>query len=290
MIHTERAYAKINLSLDVMGKFDNGYHDLKTVMQMVDVYDDVVVKTRDDQRITLNISGANLEASKDNIAYRAASAMIQTFDISHGYDITIHKRIPIAAGLAGGSADGSAVIRAIVKLERLNPNLDTLIALAANIGADLPFCLVGGTALCEGIGDRLTPITSRVSYTVVAVNNGTHLSTPDVFRALDFKTRMAPPRAPEVKLALETGDYQALLGAMSNDLTAPATALEPSIQQVFKDIKRTAPDIVQLSGSGPTVFALFKDRERACKAHEALKATYHTTFLLNPKEEAYYEL
>ena len=261
----ERAYAKVNYCLNVSKKRPNGYHDLVTVMQTVSLFDTVTLAPRGDGRITLKSDmGGDPE---QNLALRAARAYFAGTPTC-GYTVALEKRIPVAAGLGGGSADAAAVLRALNKIEKRYTPAE-LAAVALTLGADVPFCLVGGTCLCEGVGEIMTPAANNVAHTLVVAAAGEGVSTPAAFAALDASRTAgyAEKPAPSALLsALEQGDLAGLCRGLDNDfepVILPLRPLAAALKQTLLDAGACA---ALMSGSGPAVFGLFADKETAEKA------------------------
>jgi len=263
------APAKINLSLDVVGRRDDGYHLLSTVMQSLDLSDTLwLAVCPDTGSLTLTCDFSEIPADRRNTAYRAAEkfrqAAFSAGECQPGLQIHIQKRIPAAAGLAGGSADAAAVL---CGLSRLFPGRLTrrrLFELAAEIGADVPFCLQGGTVLCEGIGERLTLLPPWTGLSVLLCKPRLGLSTAAVFSLLKLDQLGRRPEQDRVLEAVGKQDLELLSDATANVLEAVSATFMPEIAATRSFLTAAGAQAVLMSGSGPTVFGLF-DRSDQCE-------------------------
>ena len=277
---TVRAPAKINLQLAVGPLREDGYHDLVTVFQAVSLYDEVTVAAVDgpgaDVVLTTGEGAESVPAGPDNLALRAATALAQVAGLSadpgRHLEITIRKRIPVAAGLAGGSADAAAALVACNELWQAGLSLEQLSGIAAGVGSDVAFSLVGGTAVGQGRGEQLSPaLVSGEYHWVLALADG-QLSTPEVYRTLD-KLRSADPQAAraeapgaldhDLMAALRAGDPAAVGRALSNDLQAAALSLFPALRKTLSAGQELGALAAIVAGSGPTCVFLAASAERA---------------------------
>ncbi|MDO5495448.1 MAG: 4-(cytidine 5'-diphospho)-2-C-methyl-D-erythritol kinase [bacterium] len=250
-----RAPAKVNLYLAVGAPRPDGYHPLATVFQAVDLYDTVTVRPADEITLQMGGIGAHLPTDYTNLAMRAAVHLAEFADVEEGADIFVEKRIPIAGGMAGGSADAAGTLVALDRLWALGLSQEQLLRIGAELGADVPFCLMGGTALGMNRGDELTPLLSRGKYSWVFVTQEAGLSTPDVFRRFDLEGPEAP-EVPEVDTrflaALAQGDTEFVARHAQNDLGECALAMHTDARAIMDACHRASlPAIV--SGSGPTI-------------------------------------
>ncbi len=249
--------AKINLCLSVLGKRPDGYHTIESLMQTLDFGDTVYIATREDDQIILASNRDDLPLDEGNIAYRAAALMRETYNIECGFTIGLEKHIPIAAGLAGGSGNAAAVLHGINRLCGLNLMADELAALGLKLGADVPFCLYGRPALCEGIGEILTPAAGLSVCYVVLVNPGTQVSTGQIYQSLDSGEM---PQAGDVRRligALEKGSLSDAFGDMVNMMEPAAKQFCPQIQDLIDGLYKMGADHAMMSGSGATCFGIF---------------------------------
>lgn len=275
------AYAKINLTLDVTGKRPNGYHDVCMVMQSIGIHDIVTVQTEtgaDD--IELTISHCDLPTDSSNLAYRAAQLFLQrTNKQSDGIRIHIEKHNPIAAGLAGGSTDAAAVLVLLNDLYQTGLTQEQLMEMGLALGADVPFCIAGGTMLAEGIGEVLTPLPHAPQAFVVLCKLPVAVSTPAIYRAIDSVDIARRPDTQAMLRALKDGDLQAVSALLYNVMQPVTANMHPEIDDICRIMRKHGAMNAIMSGSGPTVFGLFADRERAEKAKKFLAAHYAEVFL-----------
>ncbi|MCR5255587.1 MAG: 4-(cytidine 5'-diphospho)-2-C-methyl-D-erythritol kinase [Acetatifactor sp.] len=269
---TLKAYAKINLSLDVTGRRPNGYHDVKMVMQSVDIFD-VLTFRKTIAGINLKVDNSELSASSDNLICKAAKLMFDEFDLSGGIDITLQKNIPIAAGMAGGSTDAAATFKGINTLYGLNLTVSELCDLGVKLGADIPFCIMGGTALSEGIGEKLTPIKNPPQCILLVAKPDINVSTKEVYTKIDAITLPGHPDVDGMVKAIEEGDLNKMCSLTGNVLEYVTESDHPIITKIKKIMKDEGALTSMMSGSGPTVFGIFTDSSKAEKAFADIKET-----------------
>ena len=270
---TERAYAKINLSLDVTGKRANGYHDVRMVMQTVDIYDTLTfVKT--DTDITIDVGGSPLPVDGDNLIYKAAKAVMDKCGITEGVSISLDKHIPIAAGMAGGSSDAAAAFRGVNRLFECGLSYDELREIGVKIGADVPYCIEGGTVLAEGIGEELTKLSEMSGHILAVAKPKRGVSTGNIYKSLDeiFDTITHPDVDAMVKVINTSQDlsFTKYLGNVLEFVTVP---LCPEIDEIKKIFNESGSLGTLMTGSGPTVFAFFEDDKKAAGAIDKIRAT-----------------
>ncbi len=268
------AYAKINLYLDVTGRLPNGYHELVTVMQSVSLYDTLTVEPVAEPCVQLDTGGA-LPADDSNLVCRAAKAYFARSGRPFGVRVSLEKRIPMQAGMGGGSADAAAMLKALNALDGNRFTERELCEIGAGIGADVPFCVVGGTRLCRGIGEIMQPIENRLSGTLVSAIGGEGVSTPAAFAALDrrygdFGGRAGAPTA--LLEALRTGDIAAAAPRFFNLFEEVIEPQRPFVGQIKAVMRAHGAQAAMMSGSGPSVWGLFARAEDAEGAKEALLA------------------
>ena len=272
------AYAKLNLTLDILRRREDGYHDLQMVMQTVSLHDDVTVTLTGGDGITCRCG--EIPGDESNLAVKAARAFFAATGVAPcGLDIDIVKRIPAQAGMAGGSSDAAATLRALRDL--LKPELpgDELERIAAGVGSDVPYCVRGGTALAEGRGERLTTLRDAPRLHAVLCKPDFAISTPMLFSRVKVSELWGRPDTAGMLDAIHHGDAEGVLNRVKNVFE---TVLPKEYAEVF-DIKerflRLGAEATAMTGSGPTVFALYRDEAAAQVAYAALQADYAQTFL-----------
>ena len=275
------AYAKINLTLDVTGKRPNGYHDVCMVMQSIGIHDIVTVQTETGaEDIALTISHGDLPTDSSNLAYRAAQLFLQrTNKQSDGIRIHIEKHNPIAAGLAGGSTDAAAVLVLLNDLYQTGLTQEQLMEMGLALGADVPFCIAGGTMLAEGIGEVLTPLPHAPQAFVVLCKPPFAVSTREVYQEIDSVPLTQRPDTEGMKQALENGDYQGVCGRLMNVMETVTATKRHQIGEIRAVLRENGADATLMSGSGPTVYGLFSDRTAADAAATVLARRFSETFL-----------
>ncbi|GAF14287.1 4-diphosphocytidyl-2-C-methyl-D-erythritol kinase [Bacillus sp. JCM 19045] len=270
MKYSIKAPAKINLSLDVLRKRDDGYHEVEMIMTMVDLADRVDLALRVDGKISVDVSEGFVPSDERNFAYQAAALLKKRFRVRHGVHIYITKRIPVAAGLAGGSSDAAATLKGLNQLWELGLSLDELAELGAEIGSDVSFCVYGGTALATGRGERIEALPSPPPLWVVLAKPPIGVSTKDVYGGL--KVDKANPGNTEAMIeALHNQDAQAIFSLLHNTLEDVTLRLHPEVKRIKEQMKRFGADAVLMSGSGPTVFGLVEKESRVNRIYNGLR-------------------
>lgn len=281
---TQRAYAKINIGLDVLRRRADGYHEVKMIMQTVDIYDELVLERRKEPGIELRMDNSDLPSGGDNLICRAADLLFREKKITEGVNISLTKRIPIAAGMAGGSADAAAALRGVNELFDLGYSLTELQALGVGLGADIPYCLAGGTMLSEGIGEILTPLPAPPAAHLVIAKPDVNVSTAFVYGNLHADRLAWHPDIDGMIAALQKGDLDGITGRLGNVLETVTVKAHPVIEQIKELLRKQGAENALMSGSGPTVFGIFKEKETAARAAEAVergrlaKQIFVTTF------------
>lgn len=281
---TQRAYAKINIGLDVLRRRADGYHEVKMIMQTVDIYDELVLERRKEPGIELRMDNSDLPSGGDNLICRAADLLFREKKITEGVNISLTKRIPIAAGMAGGSADAAAALRGVNELFDLGYSLTELQALGVGLGADIPYCLAGGTMLSEGIGEILTPLPAPPAAHLVIAKPDINVSTAFVYGNLHADSLAWHPDIDGMIAALQKGDLDGITGRLGNVLETVTVKAHPVIEQIKELLRKQGAENALMSGSGPTVFGIFKEKETAARAAEAVergqlaKQIFVTTF------------
>ena len=281
---TVQARAKINLTLDVTGRREDGYHTVQMVMQSVALHDTIRVAVTQGERkprgILLTCNLPYLPVDERNLAYRAAELFYQETDALPGTcEIHIEKRIPMAAGLAGGSSDAAAVLRALAALHNVCLTDDELCAMVLKLGADVPYCLRGGTMLAEGIGEELTALSPMPHCWVVLCKPPFAVSTKDAYREMDEVSIRQRPDTKGMIRALEKGDYHGVASRLSNVMELVTAAKRRQIGEIKSFLTENGADGTLMSGSGPTVYGLFSDEGRARTAAKMLSRRFADTFL-----------
>ena len=281
---TQRAYAKINIGLDVLRRRADGYHEVKMIMQTVDIYDELVLEKRKEPGIELRMDNRELPSGGDNLICRAADLLFREKKITGGVNISLTKRIPIAAGMAGGSADAAAALRGLNELFDMGYSLKELQALGVGLGADIPYCLAGGTMLSEGIGEILTPLPAPPAAHLVIAKPDINVSTAFVYGNLHADSLAWHPDIDGMIAALQKGDLDGITGRLGNVLETVTVKAHPVIEQIKELLRKQGAENALMSGSGPTVFGIFKEKETAARAAEAVergrlaKQIFVTTF------------
>lgn len=273
-----KAYAKINIALDVIGKRDDGYHLLKMIMQTVDIYDEIEVKkTNSPNTIKLTTDKYYLPTDEKNLAYKAAKLFLDTYKVKEGVEIYIKKNIPVSAGMAGGSTDAATVLYLMNKVFNVKENKENLKKLAVKIGADVPYCIDGGTALCEGIGEKIKKLKPFKDKILVIVKPSFGVSTKEVYGDLDITKINKHADVEGIMKCMAREDLYGVSTRMRNILEN-VTVKKHRIVREIKDELRLAGAIgTMMSGSGPTVFAFFEDMLIAQKAYDKMKTLYNNS-------------
>ncbi len=266
-----KAMAKINLGLDVLRRRSDGYHDLRMIMQTVYLYDQIEIAEKETSGITLTTNAGYLPVNEDNLVYKAAKLLMEEFGIEQGVRIHLKKYIPVAAGLAGGSSDAAAVLVGINRMFRLGLSKEDLKKRGVKIGADVPYCIMRGTALAEGIGDVLTPLPAAPDMHVVLAKPPIHVSTGFVYTNLKADQLAYHPDIDAQVDAIRAGDGYAMAKPMGNVLETVTIPAYPVIEEIKEEMKRAGALGAMMSGSGPTVFGLFDDAKKAQAAYEGLR-------------------
>ncbi len=266
-----KALGKINLGLDVKRKLDNGYHEVRMVMQTVYLYDSVILERKKEPGVSLTTNRAFLPTDEHNLAYRAAQLLLTQFPQDTGVKITLNKHIPVSAGMAGGSSDAAAVLEGINELFSIGLSEEALRERGVSLGADVPYCLMKGTALAEGIGEKLSPLPGMPSCYVLLAKPAFRVSTRRVYEQFDALKSVFHPDIDGIIDGLRASDLQAVADHMGNSLEAVTGKDYPVIRQIEAVMIGEGACGALMSGSGPTVFGLFEDRMRARKAGEKIR-------------------
>ena len=275
------AFGKINLSLDVLERQSDGYHKLKMIMQEIDLKDLITIKEAQgsDGLITLTSTNSEIPTDHRNIAYRAGSLMAEKFNIDKNIEIHIEKNIPISAGLAGGSTDAAAVLKGLNELWDLKLSEEELMTLGLELGADVPFCIRGGTALSEGIGEKLTSLKPFKDKLILLANPGVSVSTGNVYKNLDLDKLDERPNIEEIISYIENDDMESLGRDMANVLETVTIGVYPQIQKIKVEMINCGALGSLMSGSGASVFGIFDDIEKLEACRDKLKKDLPTVIV-----------
>lgn len=285
-----KAYAKINLGLDVVRKRADGYHDVKMIMQTIDVFDTLDIKLGiENGENTISLGGLgkisvvcgdeNVPCGETNLVCKSAKAFLEYTGKKADISVKIEKNIPVGAGLAGGSTDAAAVLRALNVLLKTDLSDTELMKIAKNIGADVPFCVVGNTYLAEGIGEILTPVKSNIKFDILLVKPPFSVSTPSVYKSLVLDENTTHPDIDKIKNALEDGNVSVIYENLGNTLEDVTLKMYGEVGKIKENLKNLGASAVLMSGSGPSVFAIFDDRQKLDGAYKIMKEKYKQTYL-----------
>lgn len=266
-----QAMAKINLGLDVLRRRENGYHDVKMIMQTVRLYDTLDFVKTEEENIVIKTDKEELPVNEENLIYKAAKRLFLHCGVKGGVEITLTKRIPIAAGMAGGSTDAAAALVGINRLFGLGLSKEELQEIGVEIGADVPYCIEGGTALSEGIGEVLTRLPDAPDCFVVIAKPEISVSTKYVYENLNANELKQHPDIDGMQKAIAEGDLDGICCRMENVLETVTQVRYPVIGQIKELLKGSGAENALMSGSGPTVFGIFKEEDRAVKALEQVR-------------------
>lgn len=266
----EKAPAKINLTLDVLHKRTDGFHEVEMVMTTVDLADRVWLRSTNDDKINIKTFEQFVPSDRKNLAYQAAEILMQNYDVPSGVEITLEKSIPVAAGLAGGSSDAAATLRGLNRLWNLGLGVERLAELGAQIGSDIPFCVYGGTALATGRGEIIQSIAPPPNCWVILAKPTVSVSTASIYSNLNLNTIVHPDTAGMVK-ALADKDYEKMCKTLNNVLEPVTMELYPEVVVLKEQMKNFGADAVLMSGSGPTVFGLVSNEARVPRIYNGLK-------------------
>lgn len=273
-----KAYAKINIALDIVGKREDGYHLLRMIMQSIDLYDTIIID-KVDSGIKLKCNKHYVPTDERNLAYKAAKLFIETYSINQGVEIDLVKNIPVSAGLAGGSTDAAGVLKLMNKIFNINASEEELKALGLKLGADVPYCISGGTALCEGIGEKITQLKPFKDKILVLIKPPFGVSTKDVYREFNLSKAIFHPKIEELIKAMEKDDIYFVSDNMKNLLENVTLKKHRVITNIKEEVKSNGSIGTMMSGSGPTVFAFFDDMLKAQMCYDNMKKKYKDVFI-----------
>lgn len=271
MVIYEKAPAKINLTLDVLYKREDGYHEVEMVMTMIDLADRLTLKPIDENRIVIESQAGYIPLDEKNLAYQAAQLLKQRFGIKQGIKIYIEKNIPVAAGLAGGSSDAAATLRGLNRLWGLNLPVDELMELGGELGSDVPFCVKQGTALASGRGEIITPLPSPPSCWVIIAKPPISVSTADVYGRLRADQILHHPSSRQMIEGIRKKDLNQIIRSMGNVLEEVTIQHYPHVRQLKECMRHLGAEGAMMSGSGPTVFALVEKESKVAAIYNGLR-------------------
>ena len=266
----EKAPAKINLTLDVLHKRPDGFHEVEMIMTTVDLADRIWLRPTDNGKIIIKASERHVPNDRKNLAYQAAELLQIEYGITNGVEITLEKSIPVAAGLAGGSSDAAATLRGLNRLWNLNLSVEELARLGARIGSDVSFCVHGGTALATGRGEIIEILPPPPNCWVILAKPAISVSTGDIYGNLNLSSIDHIDTVGMIE-ALRAGDYDEMCKSVGNVLETVTMDLYPQVVVLKEQMKRFGADAVLMSGSGPTVFGLVKHESRVPRIYNGLK-------------------
>ena len=266
-----KALAKINLGLDVLGRRENGYHDVRMVMQTMYLYDNITLQKIEEPEIQLKTNLHFLPLDDKNIAYKAAKMLMEEFQIPGGIRITLDKHIPVAAGLAGGSSNAAAVLVGMNRMYDLGLSEQDLMDRGVKLGADVPYCIMRGTVLAEGIGEILTPLAPLPKCYILVAKPTVSVSTKTVYEKLDSHEIEDHPDIDGILEGLKNADLKKVASSMGNVLERVTVDDHPIIEDIKKVMKENGALNAMMSGSGPTVFGIYEDKKLAKQAQQKIK-------------------
>lgn len=266
-----RAMAKINLGLDVLRKREDGYHEVRMIMQTIQMYDLLDIRKKSEPGIELSTNLPYVPSDERNLVYKAAKLLMDEFDVKEGLSMKLTKSIPVAAGMAGGSSDAAAAFVGVNRLFRLGLSEEELMKRAVQVGADVPYCVMRGTALAEGIGEKLTSLPGLPRCYVLVGKPGINVSTKLAYENLNLNSIQKHPDIDGMLLDIENQDIYSLTSKMENVFEPGIIRQYPVIQEIKDLIEANGALKAMMSGSGPTVFGLFPNEKEIRRAYDALK-------------------
>ncbi len=275
-----KAPAKINLAIDVISKRSDGYHNVSLIMQSIALFDIISLETINEDKIIVNTNSHSLPDGPKNIAYKAAKLIKDKYNIKEGARIYIEKNIPMAAGLGGGSTDAACTLKLLNKAWDLKLDIAELMNLGAQIGADIAFCIAGGTALAEGIGEKITLLKPLPKCYILLIKPNINISTKEIYSQLDLKKINKRPNMKNIIRAIEKEDLEAVSKESFNVLESITIKKCPIIATIKEELMRLGALGSLMTGSGPTVYGIFNEEEKAYYAYEAIKNIEGQKFLV----------
>lgn len=266
-----KALAKINLGLDVVRRREDGYHEVRMIMQTIHLFDRVNIEKTSEPGIKIKTNLSYLPVNENNLIYKAGRLLMDEFDITEGVSVDLDKRIPVAAGMAGGSTDAAAMLYGMNKMFGLGLSMQELKDRGVKIGADVPYCLMRGTALAEGIGEKLKSLPPMIKCPVLIAKPQISVSTKFVYENLKLDEKVNHPDIDQLIKDIKAKDLQGVCDHMGNILETVTIPNYPIIAEIKKNMLENGAAGAMMSGSGPTVFGLFDDAEKAKQAYKAMK-------------------
>ena len=285
-----KALAKINLGLDVVRRREDGYHEVRMIMQTIHLYDKLDIKKTKESGISIASNLSYVPTNESNLVYKAGKLLMEEFDIKEGVHVDLTKRIPVAAGMAGGSTDAAAMLYGMNEIFGLGLSRKDLMERGVKIGADVPYCLMRGTALAEGIGEKLTSLPPMVKCPVLIAKPAISVSTKFVYENLKLDENTVHPDIDKMIEDIKKKDLNAIAADMGNVLESVTIPEYPIITEIKERMMASGAVNAMMSGSGPTVFGLFADEETAKKAYQDMqksglaKQIYLTSIYNNRRE------
>lgn len=267
-----KSYGKINLGLDVLRRREDGYHEVRMIMQTVGLYDVLTMKKRKDDKIEMTCNLSFLPTDERNLVYKAVKLIKDKYHIKDGVEINLSKRIPVAAGMAGGSSNCAAALKGMNQLFDLGLSIDELCEIGVTLGADVPYCIWGGTALSEGIGEKLSRVDAMPDCYILIAKPGISVSTAFVYKNLDLPALLKHPDIDGMLECLKEKDLTGICDRLENVLETVTIKEYPIIEKVKKHLMDQGAKGALMSGSGPTIFAIFEDKKTADDAMESLRS------------------
>lgn len=269
-----KALAKINLGLDVVRRREDGYHEVRMIMQTIQLYDRLDIKRTQEPGIQIQTNLSFLPVNENNLIYKAAKLLMDEFSITDGVSVKLDKRIPVAAGMAGGSTDAAAMLIGVNRLFSLGLTKRQLMERGVQIGADVPYCIMRGTALAEGIGEALSPLPPMVKCPVLIAKPSISVSTKFVYQNMKLDDTTIHPDIDRLIDDIKAKNLHDIAAHMGNVLETVTISNYPVIDEIKKHMLSNGAVGAMMSGSGPTVFGLFDDEDTAKKAYKAMRSSH----------------
>ena len=266
-----KARAKINITLDIIGKRDNGYHDVEMIMQTINLFDRLLLRKIKKNKITIKTNLSYLPVDERNLVYKIIDYMKKRYHIKEGVFVDLYKMIPVAAGLAGGSSDGAQTILGMNKLFDLKLTMDEMLDIGSQFGSDIPYCMIQGCALATGLGEKIHLLTDFPEMYVLILKPKFSMSTAIVYQNFEFNQVKEHPDTKNVIKAIEDKDIKTICHSLVNVLETVTPIIHPEINTIKEKVKELGADGVLMSGSGPTVYGLFENEKIAYKALNKFK-------------------